>query len=147
LATRLVLHARLRALAVQLRSARATCRGAGLLMPASLAWVERAVVREVRDVDASAAAPIEAPLSARVVVPIAAGAAAVFVLPDAHAVDDGLPPRLPPRIALAVAVQPAPGVELGGTAFDWARANPPAVSAAAATTAGNNVFLYMEDSL
>lgn len=77
-------------------------------------------------------------------VPAAGATAAVFARGacSAHAVDDGEPPRLPPRMALAVAVQPAPGVDVGGgTAVCDCASAAPAVNATAISARGVLVFI------
>jgi hypothetical protein len=76
-----------------------------------------------------------------------ATAAVPAVAPCGQPVAIGGPPRLPPRIALPVAVQPAPGVDVGGFAVVCASATPPAASAAAAARLVNHIFLFMRDSL
>jgi hypothetical protein len=83
------------------------------------------------------------------VVVAAVPAAVVAPLAVSQAVLDGLPPRLPPRIALPVAVQPAPGVEVGGLAagvdgeVDCATAKPVTARVAAAITAWREVFVFI----
>jgi hypothetical protein len=74
-----------------------------------------------------------------VVVVLTGAAAAVLALPAvAHAVLDGLPLILPPFIALAVAVQPAPAVELG-----CAIATPPKARVAAAIRVVRVLLVFM----
>jgi hypothetical protein len=79
----------------------------------------------------------------------AAGAPIVVVLQFLFV---ALPPRLPPLMALPVAVQPAPGVELlGATSLDdevpaglCARAMPPNATAAAAATVAIMLFFITD---
>jgi hypothetical protein len=76
---------------------------------------------------------------------VAAGAAAVVAAGvDAHAVPEGLALMLPPRMALPVAVQLLPAVELGGSAC--ATAKPPAVSVTAAIKVVKVVLVFMRFS-
>jgi hypothetical protein len=107
------------------------------------------VVRELAVVDD---VPVSADRSIVAVLAVAgagAGATAAVpaVAPCGQPVAIGGPPRLPPRIALPVAVQPAPGVDVGGFevvgAVDCASATPPAANAAAAARLVNHIFLFM----
>jgi hypothetical protein len=97
------------------------------------------VLGAVLDVVVSAAVGAAVvPAAPEAVVPVVAGAAQSLLV--------ALPPMLPAAIALPVAVQPAPGVELFiGVEVDWATATPPMASAATAARVVRVFFIW--DSL
>ena len=84
------------------------------LEPIAVELLDEGVVLAVDDDVSVEVLPVvdEAPID-DVVEPEFTEAAVAGVWPP-HAVADGAPPRLPPRIALPVAVQPAPGVDVVG---------------------------------
>ena len=122
--------------AAQLRSARAMRPGwaAGAPMPVVLTGVALEA--------AAGSVLITAAGAAGSVLMTATGAAAL--LADVHPMAAGEALRLPPFMALAVAVQPAPGVEVGG--LDCATAMLPTARVAAAIRVVRVIFMVMAET-
>src|SRR5947207_2888980 len=119
----------------QPRSARATRAGAlpESLVEVALAMLPLLVLDGARAVDSLVGVAVVPTAAAVLLVPVAAQGLLV-----------ALPPRLPPLIALPVAVQPAPGVDVLGRAVSvgcCANARPPAANTLAAIQGAKEMFI------